>query len=525
MKTKLLSLILCLLIGFSSTFAQMRYVDEIFAEVERTDSVIYGLNYSNLPVLAGLSELPVEVPLFMEVYQPVGDTVAERPVFIITHAGDFLPPVLNLIPYGTYKDSALVALCMAMAKRGYVAVSMEHRTGWNPVDPVALNRTRGILEASVKATQDLRTCVRFFRKTAREAGNPYRIDSTRFAVGGEDAAGFASMNVAFLDDLADAALPKFLDFMNNPPTLIIDTTRWGDAHGIKPAVFNTANHPEYSSDISMAFTLQGGLGDFSWIEEGDPPVVGVQNIADWNSEGIRNVTPGSTGDILFADGAWADTIVHQSNALGNNDVFDHEIVNNHPVVQVAKERSGGLHGMLVLNAPRREGQVQCDPTAGVDPDNYGNNNDPWSWYNEDWYFAAWSALQTTSPSVAICRENLGNPNDPVQSKIYVDTLATYLSLHMAAAMGILIPTAIDNDLKNTLNVQAYPNPTAGLLQLKADLPIHETQVVDIHGRVVWEAKNIRSTAILVDGNHFVPGVYFVKMRFDKGSVVEKVVWR
>ncbi|RMG25229.1 MAG: hypothetical protein D6730_11265, partial [Bacteroidetes bacterium] len=419
--------------------AQVRYLDEVFADVQVTSDVAYGSNFSLLPVIAGVSAEPLEVPLVMDVYEPVGDTASARPVFIITHAGDFLPPVLNLTPYGDKTDSALVAFCRSMAKRGYVAVSMQHRIGWNPVHPDALERTRGILEASVRATQDLRTCVRFFRKTAAEDGNPWRIDPDKFAVGGEDAAGFAAMNVAFLDDLADAALPKFLDFANNPPTLILDTLVWGNIYGTKAGVYSVANHVGYSSDISMAFTLQGGLGDFSWIEPGDPPVVGVQNIADWNSPGIRDVAPTSTGDILFADGAWADTIVAQQNALGNNDVFM-QVDQSNPIVQISMARSGGLHGMLVLNTPRREGQVQCDPTAGVDPDSYGNNNDPWSWYDENWYAAAWAATQTTPASVEICRENLGNPNDPVLSKKYVDTVATYLALHMAAAMGLDVST-------------------------------------------------------------------------------------
>ena len=422
-------------LGLFRTQAQVRYIDEVFSDVQVTSDVPYGSNYSLLPVLAGVSTVPLEVPLVMDVYEPVGDTEAERPVVMITHAGDFLPAVLNLTPYGSKTDSALVALCMSWAKRGYVAVSVEHRTGWNPAHPDALVRTQGILEASVRATQDLRSCIRFFRKDAREGGNTFRIDSTRFAVGGEDAAGFASMNVAFLDDLADAALPKFLDFSNNPPTLIIDTLVWGNIYGTKAGLFSVANHVGYSSDISMAFTLQGGLGDFGWMEAGDPPVVGVQNISDWNLLGKRDVVAGSTGDILFADGAWADTIVAQQNALGNNDAFM-QVDQTHPMVQAAMARSGGLHGMLVLNTPRREGEVQCDPTAGVDPDNYGNNVDPWSWYNEQWYAAAWSQLQTSSPTVEICRENLGNPNDASQSKTYIDTLATYLALHMVAAMGI-----------------------------------------------------------------------------------------
>lgn len=523
MKLKLLFTSLLLLACLQLSFAQVRYLEEIFDDVSVTSDVVYGSNYTILPIIGGQSTVPLDLPLLMDIYEPMGDTVSERPVVIMTHAGDFLPPVLNTIPYGTKTDSSLVAFCKAFAKRGFVAVSMAHRQGWNPLSTIAIERTRGILEASVKATQDMHTAVRFLRKTYSEDGNPYRIDSARIAAGGEDAAGFASTNLIFLGDLSEAALPKFLDLNASPPTLIIDTLLWGNIQANVPRMFCVANHVGYSSKVSMGFSLQGGLGDFGWIDSMEAPYVGVQNIADWNSNGIRDVTPGASGDILFADGAWADTIAAQSNFLGNNDVFD--VPMNNPIVDLALQRSGGVHGMLVLNTPRDTGQVICDSTAGVDPDSYGNNNDPWAWYDEVWYEAAWNQVQTTSGAVAVCRQNLGNPNDPALSRMYIDTVSNYLSYHMVLAMNIWgTPISSLDDIRAEVNLKVYPNPAKDFLHIEAEKPIKAILLMDMQGRIVQRHDKLQDFEFTLQREGLPGGVYGLRLQFEEGIVTDKVMW-
>src|SRR6185436_8334048 len=123
---KKLLLIVCIALVSFSTFAQTRYLDEIFTDVTVTTNVIYGQNYGFI------TGAPVLQPLVMDVYEPTGDTFPNRAVVIYLHTGSFLPILFNGTTTGDMHDSATVEMCKQFARRGYVAISMDYRVGWNP---------------------------------------------------------------------------------------------------------------------------------------------------------------------------------------------------------------------------------------------------------------------------------------------------------------------------------------------------------------------------------------------------------
>jgi hypothetical protein len=91
---KSLQLILALAlftIGFSAN-SQIRYLDDIFSDVTITSDVTYATNITILPVLQGLP--PAAAPLVCDIYEPVGDSLLNRPVIILAHTGSFLPAVI-----------------------------------------------------------------------------------------------------------------------------------------------------------------------------------------------------------------------------------------------------------------------------------------------------------------------------------------------------------------------------------------------------------------------------------------------
>ncbi|MGB2135935.1 MAG: hypothetical protein ACPHYG_08065, partial [Flavobacteriales bacterium] len=98
--------------------AQERYLDEIFDEVQVTEDVEYASNITVITALQGLP--PMQMTQFMDVYEPVGDTLTSRPLILLFHTGNFLPQYLNGSPLGTRKDSSIVELANRFARMGYV---------------------------------------------------------------------------------------------------------------------------------------------------------------------------------------------------------------------------------------------------------------------------------------------------------------------------------------------------------------------------------------------------------------------
>ena len=147
MRNKLQSILAIGLIslGFTAS-AQTRYLDDVFTAVTVTSEVTYGTNTSVLPMLQGLPPGPAS--LKCDIYEPTGDTETNRPVIILVHTGSFLPAVLNGQPTGSKTDLSIVEQCTRWAKKGYVAVAMDNRLGWNPTSSDQNVRTSSLLQAA-----------------------------------------------------------------------------------------------------------------------------------------------------------------------------------------------------------------------------------------------------------------------------------------------------------------------------------------------------------------------------------------
>lgn len=221
---------------------QGRYWSALFPTVNVTTAVVYG---SSVTVNNSTQSL------LMNIYQPVGDTVSQRPVLVIAHGGSF--------SFGSRTDVDVVAICTRFAKMGYVCASIDYRLGLGfPIDSI------GATKAVVRAVQDMKAAVRFFRKDFFTNGNSYKIHPNYIFAGGSSAGAFMGLHLAYLDQ--NSEIPNW-------PGL----STWVAAQG---GLDGNSGNPGYSHHINGVINLCGALGDSTWMETNDIPCVSLHGPND-----------------------------------------------------------------------------------------------------------------------------------------------------------------------------------------------------------------------------------------------------
>ncbi len=225
-----------------------RYTDPgLFPDVTVTSAVIFG---SNTGVNGSTQTLRLDV------YEPAGDVLEERPVIIVAFGGSFIS--------GSRADVA--PLCQAFARMGYVAVAPDYRVGF--FFPNEATTTRAVMRGS----HDMKACVRFLRKTVAADGNPYRIDQDRIIIGGVSAGAISGIHAAYLDQ--ESEIPAILQ---------------GEIASLGGVEGNSGN-PGYSSEVFAVYSFSGAIGDTTYIEPGDKPLVSIHETGD-------NVVPYYTQEV------------------------------------------------------------------------------------------------------------------------------------------------------------------------------------------------------------------------------------
>ena len=173
---KIFTLISLCLISATSIQAQdcdgTRYrTYDLFPDVDVTSGVQFG---SNVAVGGG------NTALRMDVYAPAGDTRTDRPVIIMAFGGSFIS--------GTRADVA--SLCRVFAKMGYVAIAPDYRIGF--FLPNQITTTLAVF----RGAHDMKSVIRFLRKSVAEDGNPYGIDAEKIIASGISAGAISAIHAA-----------------------------------------------------------------------------------------------------------------------------------------------------------------------------------------------------------------------------------------------------------------------------------------------------------------------------------------
>jgi uncharacterized repeat protein (TIGR01451 family) len=116
-----------------------------------------------------------------------------------------------------------------------------------------------------------------------------------------------------------------------------------------------------------------------------------------------------------------------------------------------------------------------------------------------------------------------------------NTLAVGTTVSNAAGIYFDYNLPVDTNIANTTfqqlavgehnfdaSISVYPNPADGIVNIKSDNVIKSVVVYDIQGRILQHIADVNNiTSVSIDG--YGSGIYFLKIRSDKGIRIEKIM--
>ena len=471
------------------------------------------------------------VPLIMDVYMPpASDVVASRPTFVNLHTGNFLPALFNGATTGDKVDSIGVNFCKQMAKRGYVAVNINYRLGWNPISGDENVRRGTLLQAVYRAVLDAQTAVRFLKSPA---GAAFGIDSENIILMGQGSGGYVTQAYTTLNDYVTeiAGLDKFIDTETGLPYVIpaIDGSIEGGPGFVR--LVDPLQFLGFSKDVAMSANMGGALADSTWLEAGDVPMVSFQCIRDPFAPFDHGtvVVPTTNENVVPVDGA--NVFIRKANEFGNNDAFA-SIPDGDPYTDAARSTYGQTYDYIFATQPTMtvsstpEGLYPFVLPLNGDVSVYGNQGSPWDW----WDFATLQAvvagtnaqLGTDFDAAVINGNGLFSNPDMSQEKglAYLDTVMGYLNPRVVLALNLVTGIAENPEVQNAMSI--YPNPSInGTVVIRNDkAQMKEVIIMDALGRTVF-TDDINGFEYRLDHNGWNQGMYFVTVLFDEGGQLTK----
>ena len=227
---KKITIFIFISIGLSQ---DIRYLDEVFENVTITEDVVYG-NAPDLPFIFLFEWITIDIDLDMDIYEPEGDTLTSRPVIIFIHTGAFFS--------GHNELDDVVALSIASAKRGYIAVSINYRLGLNILSSYSGER------AVYRGVQDASAAVRYLKEFHEEL----KIDPDNIFIWATSAGSFIGLHLSYTDD---EDRPESTYGIGLDPDLgCIDCEGNEYIHDSRPEAL---------------VSCWGAIGDLDWIDDSD----------------------------------------------------------------------------------------------------------------------------------------------------------------------------------------------------------------------------------------------------------------
>lgn len=159
-----------------------RYYSEVFSNTQS----VSGIKFGEADPYGILSNQD----LYLDIVEPVGDTLEKRPLILHQFGGGFL--------IGWRTEPVIPLMAEMYAKRGFVFATIDYRLGFNPISGQSAER------AVYRAAQDLRAALRFLVDNA----DVYGIDTSAIFLTGTSAGCFAAFVNTFMNESDRVDIPS-----------------------------------------------------------------------------------------------------------------------------------------------------------------------------------------------------------------------------------------------------------------------------------------------------------------------------
>jgi hypothetical protein len=241
-----------------SQYQNNRYVTETFSNYTESLNVQFSTSVPRPNPGGGFYESLTGFPLnvreyeftninlFMDVYEPEGDTISTRPVVIICFGGGFVT--------GERQYWSMRLIAEKLARRGFVTALIDYRLGKNIFDADLAKR------AVYRGLQDGRSAVRFFRADA-SGENHYRVDPDQIFIGGHIAGAFIALHNANLDQEFERP-PSTYEWTQSCGFLGHSTCTCPD----QECLDCVGDNQDFSGHANAVFSLAGAVGAIQYLE-------------------------------------------------------------------------------------------------------------------------------------------------------------------------------------------------------------------------------------------------------------------
>lgn len=216
--------------------------------------------------------------LYMDIYQPYGDTVSNRPLAIFAFGGGFIT--------GSRDDWYVKLVCEHLARTGYVTASIDYRI-YDDIGQMIAEIFGAFppqqMRIFFRPMQDMRASVQYFKADYAELGNNYRIDTNKILIGGASSGAITSLMTAYCDK--DSEMAQMAGGSLAPLNAL-------------GGFYSTSGfYPNYSWQSAATFNVSGALINADWIEPGDIPIIcahgNMDQVVPYKKGGFAGLTLGT----------------------------------------------------------------------------------------------------------------------------------------------------------------------------------------------------------------------------------------